>query len=189
MSRLDFRRSQHLSSLSSVSRWQRDHEGSGASSVDRRDQSQRRCRLWVNNGHQGCVKQCPLYTGKRTLVERVGMSALCHKRTLAAQQKPLFDHLVGVGKQRRRHSKAQCLRSLEIDDELKSSGKLYRQIGRLSAFENLINQSGSAFVHISQVRLVAHKATSFNSAPLPKHSGQLIADRELCDLTVDDGKR
>jgi hypothetical protein len=28
MSRLDFRRSQHLSSLSPVSRWQRDHEGS-----------------------------------------------------------------------------------------------------------------------------------------------------------------
>src|SRR5262249_17952396 len=28
---------------------------------------------------------CPLYPQKRTLVERVGMSALCQKRTLAAQ--------------------------------------------------------------------------------------------------------
>jgi hypothetical protein len=29
---------------------------------------------------------CPLYTQKRTLIERVGMSALCQKRTFAAQQ-------------------------------------------------------------------------------------------------------
>ena len=46
----------------------------------------------------------------------------------------LFDQFIGAGKQRRRHAKAQCLRSLEIDDELKSGGKLYRQIGRLRAF-------------------------------------------------------
>jgi hypothetical protein len=37
---------------------------------------------------------------KRTLIERVGMSALCHNRTHAAQQKALlFDHLVGGGGQ------------------------------------------------------------------------------------------
>jgi hypothetical protein len=95
------------------------------------------------------------------------MSALCQKRTSAA----LFDHLVGAGKQRRLHGEAERLRGLEIDDELKSGGKLYRQIGRLRAFQNLINQSGSAFVHISQAGLVGHEATSFNSAPLPKHSG------------------
>jgi hypothetical protein len=67
-----------------------------------------------------------------------------------------------------------CLRSLEIDDELKSGGKLYRQIGRLRAFENPINQSGSTFVHISQIRLAGHEATSFNCEPLPKQSGQPI---------------
>src|SRR5262245_63614530 len=33
MSRLDFRRSQHLSSLSPVSRWQRDHEGSRRNAI------------------------------------------------------------------------------------------------------------------------------------------------------------
>ena len=55
----------------------------------------------------------------------------------------LFDQFIGAGKQRRRHAKAQCLRSLEIDDELKSGGKLYRQIGRLRAFENLVNQSAA----------------------------------------------
>src|SRR5437762_14111095 len=112
------------------------------------------------------------------------MSALCQKRTSAA----LFDHLAGAGKQRRLHGEAERLRGLELDDELKSGGKLYRQIGGLRAFENLVNQSGSAFVHISQVRLITHEATGFYSALLPKHGGQPIADREHCNLTVDDMK-
>jgi hypothetical protein len=38
------------------------------------------CPLWVNNGHRSSLKQCPLYIRKRTLVERVGMSASCKKR-------------------------------------------------------------------------------------------------------------
>ena len=42
-------------------------------------------------------ERCPLYPQKRTLVERVGMSALCQKRTLCGATKAtgLFDHLVG----------------------------------------------------------------------------------------------
>src|SRR6516165_2794929 len=45
-----------------------------------------RCPLWVKSGHDAPQIQCPLYPQKRTLVERVGMSALCHKRTHALQQ-------------------------------------------------------------------------------------------------------
>jgi len=64
---------------------------------------------------------------ERTLVERVAIPALFQQETRASQQMAcLFEQLVGVGKQRGRHSEAQCFRSLEIDDELKSSGKLYR---------------------------------------------------------------
>src|SRR5262249_41762048 len=37
--------------------------------------------LWVKSRHQGALYQCPLYPQKRTSVERVGMSALCQKRT------------------------------------------------------------------------------------------------------------
>src|SRR6516225_10505825 len=39
------------------------------------------CPLWVNNGHRGYLKECPLYPQKRTSVERVGRSPLCHNRT------------------------------------------------------------------------------------------------------------
>src|SRR5262249_9209971 len=39
------------------------------------------CPLWVKSGHRTRSVSCPLYPQKRTLVERVGMSALCQKRT------------------------------------------------------------------------------------------------------------
>jgi hypothetical protein len=46
--------------------------------------------------------------------------------TNAQQQKPsLFDHLIGAGKQRRWHGEVERLRSLEIDDELKSGGNAW----------------------------------------------------------------
>ena len=54
-------------------------------------------------------------------------AASCQEQTHAPRQMAcLIDQLVRDGKQRRRHSETQCLRSLEIDDELKSRGKLYR---------------------------------------------------------------
>ena len=43
----------------------------------------RSCPLWVISGHCDGSIECPLYPQKGTLVECVGMSALCQKRTLA----------------------------------------------------------------------------------------------------------
>jgi hypothetical protein len=39
------------------------------------------CPLWVKSRHCSTSASCPLYPQKRTLIERVGMSALCQKRT------------------------------------------------------------------------------------------------------------
>jgi hypothetical protein len=41
-----------------------------------------RCPLWVKSRHSAVSEQCPLYPQKQTSIERVGMSALCQKRTL-----------------------------------------------------------------------------------------------------------
>jgi hypothetical protein len=35
------------------------------------------CPLWVKSGHCAVSGRCPLYPQKRTLIERVGMSAVC----------------------------------------------------------------------------------------------------------------
>jgi hypothetical protein len=53
-------------------------------------------RFGSKSGHQQMPASCPLYPRKRTLIERVVMSALCQKRTHAVRQrKSLFDYFVG----------------------------------------------------------------------------------------------
>src|SRR5262249_61584891 len=60
-------------------------------------QSRGSCPLWVKSRHSAEETRCPLYPQKRTLVERVEMSAKCQKQTFCAAAKPpLFDHPVGA---------------------------------------------------------------------------------------------
>src|SRR5262249_11317950 len=55
-------------------------------------------------------ERCPLYPRKRTNGRHVGMSASCHKRTHAVQQKSsLIDHPVGALLKLRRHLGAESL--------------------------------------------------------------------------------
>src|SRR5262249_37666111 len=56
--------------------------------------SSRSCPFWVKSRHRIESASCPLCPQKRTLVERVGMSALCQKRTSR-----LINHLIGRGEQ------------------------------------------------------------------------------------------
>jgi hypothetical protein len=46
--------------------------------------------LCITANRRAGFKRCPLYPRKRTLVERVVMSALCQKQTHAAQQKDRY---------------------------------------------------------------------------------------------------
>src|SRR5215471_16216311 len=58
------------------------------------------------------------------------MSALCQKRTHAAQQRGLlFDYFVDTAKQGNRHCDAECLRCLEVDNELDFRCLLDWQVG------------------------------------------------------------
>jgi hypothetical protein len=49
-------------------------------------QGGRRCPLGVKSGRDALKFRCPLYPRKRTFITAIGMSALGHKRTHAAQQ-------------------------------------------------------------------------------------------------------
>ena len=65
------------------------------------------------------------------------MSALGQKRTHALQQKGLlFDYFVDTAKQGNRHCDAECLRCLEVDNELDFRCLLDWQVGRFLTPEN-----------------------------------------------------
>jgi hypothetical protein len=51
-------------------------------------------------------------------------------------KKSLLDHFVGRGKQRRWQLEAKRLRGLKIDEKLKCSGLLDRQVGWLDPFKH-----------------------------------------------------
>src|SRR5262249_16303812 len=87
-------------------------------------------------------RSCLLYPQKRTCAAQQLMSALGQKRTHAVQQlRLLFDPLVGAGKHRRRHRKAERLGGFEIDYQLVLGRSLHRQVGRLLALENALDSA------------------------------------------------
>jgi hypothetical protein len=56
-----------------------------------------------------------------------------------------FDHLVGAGEQRRRHSEAKRIGSFQVDHQSKGARRLLkRQISGPRAFEDAIDKSRCA---------------------------------------------
>jgi hypothetical protein len=70
----------------------------------------------------------------------------------AWSQNRLFDHLVCEGEQRRRDLKADRLRRLQVDREMKSRRLLDRDIGRLGALQDLIDDRRGGPVRPNNVR-------------------------------------
>jgi hypothetical protein len=66
-------------------------------------------------GGKADIFPCPLFTRKRTFAIVIRMSAMGQKQTFAR----LFDDLVRLGGEIRRHLDAERLGGPEVDDELK----------------------------------------------------------------------
>src|SRR5664279_2560368 len=72
----------------------------------------------------------------------------------------LFNHLVGAGKQRRRHGEAESLGRLEVDDELILSWLLYWKIARFLAAQNAIDIGRSLPHQVDEIGTVGHQTLS-----------------------------
>ena len=92
----------------------------------------------------------------------------CSKTTL------LLDHLVGAGKQCRRHIEPERLRRGEVDDEVKLGRRLHRQVSRLLALEDAIDVIGRAPVLIGQIRPVGDQAAPSDELPTGGNRGQSV---------------
>jgi hypothetical protein len=72
-----------------------------------------------------------------------------------------LDGIVGGGQQRRGHVQAERPGGLEINHELKFCRQLDRQIGRLGAFDNLVNVAGCMAELVWNAGCVADETAKF----------------------------
>jgi len=72
------------------------------------------------------------------------------------------NHSIRTHQHVRRDRQANLLRGLEVDYELKLHRLLHRQVGGLSAFQNLVYVSRAAASQIGSADTVSHKTSSFH---------------------------
>src|ERR1700704_6288953 len=77
------------------------------------------------------------------------------------QQNALFDRLVGAQQEGFGNRQAECLRGLQVDDQLKFGGPFDRELGRTLAFENPLGQRSSAPVVLAVAGPIKHQASIF----------------------------
>ncbi len=78
---------------------------------------------WVRLGSRATQSRLPLFPQQQTLLSPAVTSVSCQQETHAPQQTlSLFDHLVGLSKERRRYRHAEGFRRLQIDHELELGG-------------------------------------------------------------------
>src|SRR5262245_21893120 len=95
---------------------------------------------------------------------------------------PLFDHLIGVaGEQALWHREAKSLGGLEVDDKLILRRCLYRHVCGLLAFENAVDVTSRAPVHLDPIRAIGNKPAGGDEEAFVVDRRQLVSCRKRDD--------
>src|ERR1700730_12465568 len=89
----------------------------------------------------------------------------------------LFDHLVSAGKHTGQDSQAYGFGGFQIDDEFKLSWLFYGRIGRVRAFQYLIDVGGCPAKQIGGICTIGHKCASFCNLAHPADCWDAIGYR------------
>src|SRR5262245_65955203 len=105
---------------------------------------------------------------------------------------PSLDHFVRSRQHIRWDCETDLLGGLQIDDELKSLRLLDRQIGGLSAFQDLVYINRSATEQVVNARAIIHEATSVHKVALRVYRRVAVLGDvfyKMCSLEGDEVAR
>src|SRR6516164_10621165 len=128
-----------------TSRCARRH--SAASSLSTFSEILRNVRFTPKSGHYRSANECPLCAKSR----------LMHRSKIS-----LFDHLVGVGKQHRRHGEAKHSGSLGVDDQIELAGLHHGQVRGLGALEDAAGIDTKLAKRIHDVGSITHQPANLD---------------------------
>jgi hypothetical protein len=109
----------------------------------------------------------PLATEERTF--GIGRSVPVPDSCIAAKS-VLVDHLIGCHKHRLWDREAECLRNLQIDDNLVLCRRLHRQVGWLLALENAIDVARRAAILINRMHPIGSQTAANDEETFPVDS-------------------
>src|SRR5258706_14710640 len=95
-----------------------------------------------------------------------------------------FDHLVGEREQRWRNFDAECLGSVQIDEELDLGDLLNWQVGRLVAFQNSAGINASLPVRFRSASSITQQPAGRDELAGVKDRDDRMSDRQCGKLTA-----